>query len=126
MQKQHDGHLVGPTPVWQDDFINGNAPVVGATEASKKFLNGLIQGKLDMENTAESTVCQGRSLADHIETLDCIGDQLDKMVTMASMIARIAEDKDIRAMAIHIKQMLNGVSNDADVLRMDIESGLAA
>lgn len=75
-----------------------------------------------MINTVDAPACQGRSIADRIDTLDCIGDQLDKMVTMANMIARLAEDKDIRSMAIHIKQMLNGVSNDADVLRMDIET----
>ncbi|VEB42994.1 Uncharacterised protein [Chromobacterium violaceum] len=45
---------------------------------------------------------------------------------MASMIARLSEDRDVRGMAAHIRQMLGGLLNDADVLRMDIESGLAA
>lgn len=107
------------------EATNDYAPEVGASEALDKFLNA-IQGKLDMNTTTALIESQGKQRVEQIELLHCIGDQLDKLVTMASVIARLSEDRDIRDMAIHIKQALNGVSNDADVLRSDIETGLMA
>ncbi|MBX9348713.1 hypothetical protein K5M36_16625 [Chromobacterium vaccinii] len=116
MQKQHD----------VAEATNDYAPEVGASEAWDKFLNLSIQGKLDMNTTTAPVASQVQSGVAQIESLEGIIDQLEKVSTMASMIARLSEDRDVRGMAAHIRQMLGGLLNDADVLRMDIESGLAA
>lgn len=98
------------------------APTVGAVEASIEFVSRLKELAVTIAETQQ--VNQPAAVNDAIFNLEYITDQLSKVSTMVSMIARLSQDADITKIATHAKQMLSSLENDADCVRESISTNV--